>query len=78
MIVMRTDREGNFKNSRPCRHCIETLQKNGIQKVVYSNQEGGFTEEVVTRMDRDSAFVTLGWKRIQNVIPWRKRYGTHA
>jgi hypothetical protein len=74
MIVLRADSHGNFKNSRPCAHCIETLQKYGIQKVIYSNEEGGFTEEHVMQMDKDKAFITLGWKRIQKVIPWNKKY----
>jgi deoxycytidylate deaminase len=64
MFILRTDKEGNFKNSRPCAHCIEILQKFGIQKVVYSNDHGKFSEEFVDEMKKEDAFISLGWKKL--------------
>lgn len=74
MIILRADHQGNLKNSRPCAHCIETLQKFEIQKVIYSNDHGGLTEEIVSKMNKEEAFITLGWKRIKKIIPWSRKY----
>jgi deoxycytidylate deaminase len=64
IIVLRADDAGNYKNSRPCAQCIQTLKKFGIQRVIYSNDEGGFTQELVENMDKENAFVSYGWKKI--------------
>lgn len=74
MFVIRIGKDGSFKNSRPCKHCIMTLKKFRIQKVIYSNELGGFTEENVDEMKEEDAFVTIGWKRIEKLIVWNKMY----
>jgi hypothetical protein len=35
LLVIRYE-NGTFKNSKPCKHCIETLRKTNIKKVIYS------------------------------------------
>lgn len=66
MFVLRADKEGNFKNSRPCAHCIDILQKFGIKKVIYSNEQGIFCEEFVYEMKKEDAFITCGWRKMIN------------
>jgi deoxycytidylate deaminase len=74
LVVFKLDKEGNYKNSRPCQHCIETMKKFGINKVIYSNEYGGLSVEHIKTMDESSAFVSLGWKRIKKLVPWEKKY----
>jgi len=61
------DKEGNFKNSKPCQNCIDVMKKFGVYRVVYSNEKGGFSCELVNNMS-NSAIVTTGWK-------WRRGIG---
>jgi len=68
MIIIRRNKSGEWINSRPCAHCIETLQKNRISQIIYSNQEGKFTKENVNNMDFKTAHVSLGWQKIQKLI----------
>ena len=74
LIVLRLGKNYEYKNSRPCAHCIQILQKYGIHKVIYSNDIGGFYQEIVDDMDSKQAFITLGWKRIQKLIDWDKKF----
>lgn len=37
----------NFKNSKPCKHCIEYMKVLGIKKICYSDDEGDFIHEKV-------------------------------
>ena len=68
MMIVRQDKSGSWKNCRPCAHCIETLQKNRISQIIYSNQEGKFTTEKVCDMNPKTAHVSLGWQKIQKLI----------
>ena len=41
-----------LKNSRPCNHCIEYLQKYSIRKVYYSNEYGNIVCERLENMEK--------------------------
>jgi hypothetical protein len=55
------DKEGNFRNSKPCQNCIDVMKKFRVHRVIYSNENGGFSCELVNGM-RNSAIVTTGWR----------------
>ena len=40
IFVIRTDKQGNLKNSRPCRNCLETMKFFGVKTVYFSTDEG--------------------------------------
>ena len=40
IIVIRTDKEGNLRDSKPCSHCLDNLKIFGIRSVYYSTNEG--------------------------------------
>lgn len=51
IIVIRVDKNGELKNSRPCNHCIHSLRKLGIRKVFYSNEHGYIVCEDLDNME---------------------------
>lgn len=41
LLVIRTDSTGTYlRNSKPCSHCIRTIQSLGIHKIAYSDSDG--------------------------------------
>jgi deoxycytidylate deaminase len=62
IIIIRLNNNNtmNFKNSRPCNHCIETLQKHNIRKVYYSNEYGEIVYEYVKDMSMNH--ISSGYK----------------
>jgi deoxycytidylate deaminase len=52
IFVIRIDKHANLKNSRPCSCCIEKLDKIGIRKVYYSNENGDIVSEFVKNMEK--------------------------
>lgn len=40
IIVIRTDKFGNLRDSKPCNHCLENMKLFGIRTVYYSTNEG--------------------------------------
>jgi hypothetical protein len=40
IIVIRTDKNGNLRDSKPCVHCLENMKFFGIKTVYYSTNEG--------------------------------------
>ena len=65
MIVIKTDKKGEVRMSRPCSHCIRLLKKCHIPRVFYSDNDGNFIEEFVNEMDEATAHMTTGWRCIQ-------------
>lgn len=45
MLNIRLTHAGKIALSRPCPSCYELLKAKKFRKVIYSNNEGGFTEE---------------------------------
>lgn len=45
IVNIRLTRAGKIGLSKPCPACYELLKTHKFRKVIYSNNEGGFTEE---------------------------------
>jgi hypothetical protein len=43
-VVVRINRQGELRNSRPCNQCIETMTKYNIKRVIYSTDDGLLSE----------------------------------
>lgn len=52
ILVIRINKNHILKNSRPCNQCIEKLQKIGIRKVYYSDDNGNIISEHVQYMEK--------------------------
>ena len=51
ILVIRINKSGIIRYSRPCSECIKKLQKLGIQKIYYSNEYGNITWEYTQNME---------------------------
>lgn len=51
LVVIR-NKNNNLQNSRPCSACIDKLQKAGIRKVYFSDENGEIVHEVVENMEK--------------------------
>lgn len=65
MIVLKSDKNGVLRISRPCSHCIRLLKRCGVGRVIYSDEDGSFVEESVSGMDEKTAHVTTGWRLLE-------------
>lgn len=52
ILVIRINKNFALKNSRPCNQCIDKLNKIGIRKVYYSDDNGNIVSERVEDMER--------------------------
>ena len=52
ILVIRINKNFALKNSRPCAQCIDKLNKMGIRRVFYSNDEGNIVSELVEKMEK--------------------------
>jgi len=50
IMVIRTDLNGEIKNSRPCTECVKFMLIFGIKEVFYSNDKGEIINEKVKNM----------------------------
>lgn len=53
LLVIRTDRLGNLKNSKPCNHCLQILMLFGVKTVYYSTDEGDIVKEIVKNVKHE-------------------------
>lgn len=60
IAVVRINRSGEFKNSKPCYHCIEYMKSCGLQieNVYYSDSNGDLICEKLSVIEND--YVTAG------------------
>jgi len=60
LIVVKLDADGNFRNSRPCFHCMEKIKKSGIKKIMYSTNDGDiectFVDHII------EPYISSGWR----------------
>ena len=59
IVVVRYGRDGTLKNSRPCSHCLETMVRYRIKKILYSNEDGCITCEKPEQMEH--SHISSGW-----------------
>ena len=50
LYVIRIDRNGNLVASKPCADCVKALQKTGINRVYYSQEDGAIRMEKACTM----------------------------
>lgn len=39
LYIVRTDNEGNFRNSAPCKNCLDIIQTLNIKKIIFSTED---------------------------------------
>lgn len=63
MFVIRFNKTGGLSESRPCYHCIDSLEKSkiNIKNVYYSNSSGIITKEKFKKMkDSPLTYISSG------------------
>ena len=48
IAVVRFGKDGKLRNSKPCNHCLQTMIKHNIKKIMYSNDNGDIITEKPT------------------------------
>ncbi len=64
ILVIRLTKLGKLGNSRPCYHCIKSLQQSNIKirNVYYSTNQGKIVKEKLSEMDdKNFVHITSGW-----------------
>ena len=64
IAVVRVGKDGTIKNSRPCNHCLATMCRYRIKRVVYSGENGLIHNERPDLMDR--VHESSGWSAFEN------------
>jgi hypothetical protein len=65
ILVIRTNKEGELKESKPCDHCVRIMKETGIKKVTYSSGSGTLiTESLIHIISRPS----VGYKCIRESL----------
>jgi hypothetical protein len=59
IAVVRLGKDGKLKNSRPCNHCLETMIKFRIKKIMYSTDDGSVIAE--KPIDMEKCHTSSGW-----------------
>ena len=65
-MVVRINKNGLLRNSRPCNQCLDTMIKYRIKKIVYSTDDGNINCEKPENMKQ--LHVSSGWKYFQKDI----------
>lgn len=65
-MVVRINKEGCLKNSRPCNQCLDTMKKYRIKKIIYSTENGELISEKPENMDQ--LHISSGWNAFKNVF----------
>lgn len=50
MIVIRIDSNGNFCNSVPCSQCLLRIKNFGINKIIYSDDNGLIVKQKISEI----------------------------
>ena len=58
IAVVRFGKDGNLRNSRPCNHCLNTMIKYRIKKIIYSTDDGIMSEKPSSM---EQCHVSSGW-----------------
>jgi deoxycytidylate deaminase len=59
IVVVRFGKDGSLRNSRPCNHCLLTMVKYRIKKIMYSTDEGKMVTSKPQEMEH--LHVSSGW-----------------
>jgi len=64
IVVIRYGKDGCLKNSRPCNHCLEMMERYRIKKIIYSNDDGSINTDKPENMER--IHTSSGWMAFEN------------
>jgi deoxycytidylate deaminase len=64
IVVLRYGKDGHLRNSRPCNHCLDTMVKYRIKKIVYSKDDGSIAIEKPEIMEH--IHISSGWSAFCN------------
>jgi len=64
IAVVRFGKDGSLKNSRPCNHCLNTMIKYRIKKIMYSTDDGTIKSEKPEAMEQ--SHISSGWSAFEN------------
>jgi deoxycytidylate deaminase len=64
IAVVRFGRDGSLKNSRPCNHCLNSMIKYRIKKIMYSTDDGTIKSEKPQFMEQ--LHISSGWSAFCN------------
>jgi deoxycytidylate deaminase len=64
IAVVRFGKDGSLKNSRPCNHCLESMIKYRIKKIMYSTDDGTIKSEKPQSMEQ--VHISSGWSAFEN------------
>jgi pyrimidine deaminase RibD-like protein len=65
-MVVRIGKDGELRNSRPCNHCLDTMIKYKIKKIIYSTEDGNIISEKPKDMEKNH--ISSGWKSFNKLI----------
>ena len=63
IAVIRFAKDGSLKNSRPCNHCLESMIKYRIKKIMYSTDDGTIKSEKPN--DMEQLHISSGWSAFE-------------
>ena len=64
IAVIRFGKDGLLRNSRPCNHCLNSMIKYHIKKIMYSTDDGTIKSE--KPQDMEQTHVSSGWSAFEN------------
>ena len=64
IAVIRFGKDGSLRNSRPCNHCLESMIKYRIKKIMYSTDDGTIKSE--KPQDMEQTHISSGWGAFNN------------
>ena len=70
LYVVRTDINGNYRNSAPCKNCYSIINELGIKRIIFSADEDEFT--IVKTSDYNTDHISNG-NRYLNMTDEEKR-----
>jgi len=63
-VVVRINKQGILRNSRPCNQCIDTMKKYNIKRVIYSTDDDTIISEKPVFMEK--LHTSSGWNAFYN------------
>ena len=64
IAVVRFGKDGSLRNSRPCNHCLDSMIKFRIKKIMYSTDDGTIKSERPETMEQ--LHLSSGWSAFEN------------
>jgi hypothetical protein len=64
IAVVRFGKDGKLRNSKPCNHCLETMIKHNIKKIMYSTDSGDIITEKPSCIK--PTHISSGWNVFMN------------